>query len=159
MTSVLASPRKCQWLDSIICTFTPLNSVAFLQAVGYYIRFGCDAVVPPLVVVITEEWMQIVLFPFRKGEERLVNGILLPKIDLWKAGPEIDEKVLWLLCLFSCPDHYVEDLTLPKKQKAVPKRKLKARILTEEESLELKVMAQQAEIESLKKQLRLSKHK
>ena len=65
----------------------------------------------------------------------MVNGILLPKIDLWKAGPEIDEKVLWLLCLFSCPDHYVEDLTLPKKQKAVPKRKLKARILTEEESL------------------------
>ena len=88
----------------------------------------------------------------------MVNGILLPKIDLWKAGPEIDEKVLWLLCLFSCPDHYVEDLTLPKKQKAVPKRKLKARILTEEESLTQKAMTQQAEIERLKKRLRLLRH-
>ena len=77
--------------------------------------------VPPLVVVTTEEWMQIVLFPFRKGE-RLVNGILLPKIDLWKAGPEIDEKVLWLLRLFVCPDHYVEDLTLPKEGSSAKKK-------------------------------------
>ena len=116
---------------------------------GYYIQFGCDAVVPPLVVVITEEWMQIVLFPFRKRGERLVNGVLLPKIDLWKAGPEIDEKVLWLLCLFACPDHYVEDLPLPKKQEAVPKRNLKARILTEEESLTQKVATLQDENECL----------
>ena len=60
---------------------------------GYYIRFGCDALVPPLVVVITEEWMQIILFPFTKQEERLVNAVLLPKIGVWKAGAEIDDKV------------------------------------------------------------------
>ena len=46
----------------------------------YYIRFGCDALVPPLVFVITEEWVQIIPFPFTKREERLVNAVLLPKI-------------------------------------------------------------------------------
>ena len=49
------------------------------------------------------------------------------------------------LVSLACPDHYVEDLTLPKKQEAVPKRKLKARILTEEESLTQKVTTLQAE--------------
>ena len=70
---------------------------------GYYIRFGCDAVVPPLVVVIRVDADRSVSI---QKKRRTVGK--LPKIDLWKAGPEIDEKVLWLLCLFVCPDHYVE---------------------------------------------------
>ena len=122
---------------------------------GYYIRFGCDALVPPLVVVITEEWVQIILFPFiNQRGERLVNAVLLPKIGLWKAATEIDDKVQWLLCLFACPDYYVGDLMLPKGLKAVPKRRLKARILTEAESLKQKVSVLEDKLEKQERQLK-----
>ena len=122
---------------------------------GYYIRFGCDALVPPLVVVITEEWVQIILFPFTNERgERLVNAVLLPKIGLWKVAAEIDDKVQWLLCLFACPDYYVEDLMLPKRLKPVPKRRLKAQILTEAESLKQKLTALQDKLEKKERQLK-----
>ena len=42
----------------------------FLQALGYFYKLGSIAALnPPLVMVITEEWANIIIFPFRRDQD------------------------------------------------------------------------------------------
>ena len=53
------------------------------QVIGYYIALVSDEKSTPLVFVLSDKTMQLVMFPFVKGDEKLINAVKLPPIDLW----------------------------------------------------------------------------
>ena len=48
-----------------LCFIALSTSLPFLQAIGYHIAFASDGVFTQLVIVITKQWIQMVLFPFQ----------------------------------------------------------------------------------------------
>ena len=53
------------------------------QVIGYYIALVSDEKSAPLVFVLSDKTMQLVMFPFVKDNEKLINAVKLPPIDLW----------------------------------------------------------------------------
>ena len=112
----------------------------FLQAIGYYIAFQSDPKKVPLVVVMTENHHEIILFPFDGGAEDsdpLINAVVLPPESLWKDIDikEISLSVLWKLCALAYPDKGISSIPLDKCYTLVRKRLLKERIYTHTESM------------------------
>ena len=83
----------------------------------------------------------------RQASDALVNAVILPKIPLWESCYELSKDVMWVLVAFSCPDHAIEKVTLPEDISAVPKRKVKGRILTFTQSLQATIEERMATIE------------
>ena len=53
------------------------------QVIGYYIAFVSGETSSPLVFVLSDKSMQLVMFPFMKDNEKLVNAVRMPSLDLW----------------------------------------------------------------------------
>ena len=96
-----------------------------------------STVTPPVAVVLSENTMQLVLFPFRENAEMLINAVLLPECSIWGTS-SILEKVIFgiLMCIV---DSSVFDraeaveYTFPDK---LVKRVIEKRVVTEKEELE-----------------------
>ena len=74
-----------------------------MQALGYFYKLGSIASLnPPLVMVITEEWANVIVFPFRRDQDLLANCVELEKIQLFKGGSkEINAELLAFVLLFT----------------------------------------------------------
>lgn len=78
-----------------------------MQAIGYYYSaLDIDLKCPekrvdedhlPLIMAQTEQWTQLVFFPFKDKK----RGILLPKFDM--TGKKFKLVTLWIITLLSCP--------------------------------------------------------
>jgi hypothetical protein len=55
------------------------------QAIGYFLATG-SSVVPPLVLVIDKQYIQILLFPFKEREHQLVNCLVIPQMRIFVNG-------------------------------------------------------------------------
>ena len=76
----------------------------FLQALGYFNKLGSIAsLTPPLVMVITEEWANVIVFPFRRNQDLLANCVELEGIQLFTGNKQINLDLLSFVLLFTCP--------------------------------------------------------
>ena len=56
---------------------------ASAQAVGYFFKLDQIAsLYPPLVIVMTEDWMNVMFFPFKRGTELLANCVEFEHVPL-----------------------------------------------------------------------------
>ena len=80
-----------------------MNYISVLQAVGYFFKLGDIASLnPPLIVVIMEEWANVIVFPFRRGNDLLTNCVDLEHIPL-HTGNTINSELLSFILLFTNP--------------------------------------------------------
>ena len=80
-----------------------MNFISVLQALGYFYKLGSIAsLTPPLVIVITEEWANIIVFPFRRDQDLLANCVKLEGIPL-HTGNTLNRDLLSFILLFTCP--------------------------------------------------------
>ena len=76
-----------------------------MQALGYFYKLGSIAALnPPLVMVITEEWANIIIFPFRRDQDLLANCVEFERMQLFKGGSEINPELLAFVLLFTRPN-------------------------------------------------------
>ena len=88
----------------MICVFLMCHPwTLFLQALGHFYKLGSIAsLTPPLVMVITEEWANVIVFPFRTNQDLLANCVELG-IQLFKGNKQINLDLLSFVLLFTCP--------------------------------------------------------
>ena len=61
------------------------SSNAVAQAIGYFLAFKTLPAIPPLLFVLTEEFLKIILFPFKSaGNEDMITAIMLEPLPIWE---------------------------------------------------------------------------
>ena len=113
---------------------------AVAQAIGYHIALLTEKTTPPLVFVLSEEYLEIILFPFQDGRSNpLINAVRLDKIPLWKETDEFDINVMQILFTFLERTLHSDDPMLSTYQpgplflthdSCVPKRSLRHNVQT-----------------------------
>ena len=108
-----------------------------------------STVTRPVALVLSENTMQLVLFPFQDDNEILINAVLLPECTLWGTS-SILEKVIFgiLMCTVDSSILGAKAIEYPFHDKIV-KRSIEKCVITETEELE-KV---QEERDTLKKKM------
>ena len=129
---------------------------AVAQAIGYHIALLTEKTTPPLVFVLSEEYLEIILFPFQDGQGNpLINAVRLDKISLWKETDEFDINVMQILFTFLERTLHSDDPMFSTYQpgplflthdSCVPKRSLRHNVQTWKR-------AEAQEIETLKQAL------
>ena len=113
-----------------------MNFIAVSQAVGYFFKLPVAALHPPLVMVMTEEWTNVIFFPFKRGQHILANCVEYSHIPLME-GNTISLSLLAFILLFTNPvGTPFQAVSLPVYGgMAVSKEALKYKILTDHEAL------------------------
>ena len=87
---------------------------ASAQAVGYFFKLDQIAsLYPPLVIVMTEDWVNVMFFPFKRGTELLANCVEFEHVPLC-MGNLINLDFLSFILLFTNPGrHALKAVTFP----------------------------------------------
>ena len=89
-------------------------SHAVAQAIGYHVKLPSSYLKQPLVLVITEDYIRFLFFPFQDDDGHiLVNAVVTDKIRLFDGEKLVLENIL----LLSTPNFSfrVDPIKLPKK--------------------------------------------
>ena len=121
------------------------------QLIGYFAAFQI-AVLTPLAFVLTEQYVQIVVFPFYGSSHLLINAVALPKLNMFTQSGDVNRLPLQLILSLSKSTLLKTQVTLPEGCCTMSKDQLCKNILTEKqkmsqrvEELEIKIAQQQAE--------------
>ena len=120
-----------------------MNYITVLQAVGYFFNLSVMNLHPPLVIVMTEKFMNIIYFPFKQDNFLLANCIEFRHVPLCKESTILDSNLPGFIMLFTNPEGPVlTPKSLPSYgDEMVTKEALECKIETKEESVTaLKVM-------------------
>ena len=99
----LASRRHRQ--DEIVAVIIEAKLVkhhkfqhAVAQVIRYYISMMCDKMTTPLVFVVSDAYIEIILFPFHdEKNDPFVNAVRLGKMPIWNEVKEFDISVMQAL--------------------------------------------------------------
>ena len=118
-----------------------------MPAVVYFFNLPVAALHPPLVVVMTEEWANVIFFPFKRGTDLLVNSVEFSHVPLIE-GNRISLSLLAFLLLFTnLAGAALEAITfLSYGGMEVSKETLKGQILTDYEVFRKENKRLQAEL-------------
>ena len=67
--------------------------------IGYYVALECVVHLPPLAMVLSEEGIQFILFPFQNGDDDLINALALSQCEIWGGKSRLDWDVLAMVLL------------------------------------------------------------
>lgn len=85
---------------------------AIAQVIGYYAAFNIDADLNPIAMVISQDFIQFVIFPFRDKDQPLINAVSLDHIYLWEEENVLNRNLLKLLLAFLKEDSGVQRVGL-----------------------------------------------
>ena len=110
---------------------------ASAQAVGYFFNLSLMSLHPPLVIVMTEKFMNIIYFPFKWDNFLLANCVEFRHVPLCKESTILDDNLLGFIILFTNPEGPVlTPKSLPSYGgEMVTKEALECKIETKEESV------------------------
>ena len=111
-----------------------MNYITVLQAVGYLSVMNLH---PPLVIVMTEKFMNIIYFPFKQDNFLLANCVGFRHVPLCKESTILDANLPGFIMLFTNPEGPVlTPKSLPSYGgEMVTKEALEYKIETKEESV------------------------
>ena len=131
------------------------------QLIGYFAAFNVT-VYTPLVFVLTEFYVDIVLFPFKASAVPLINAVVLPRLYLFNKKGTVNQFTLNFLLSFSKSFLHAKKVKLPDGIPHISMESLALRVQTERQQIEelqhkLKASAREnaylkAQIEALKAQ-------
>ena len=115
-----------------------LIPVYFFQALGYFLAFKTEIVLPPVVFVLTETVIKVLLFPFcdTSGHD-LCIALKLKDLNLWENSsgfPQLCQNTLTFLALLTLHRPNC-DVKFPKCTQGEFKKSLHKKVLTHEDFL------------------------
>ena len=87
----------------------------FLQAIAYFISVPTMVKKSPLVLIVTENEIQWIIFPFVRSSDKapIVNAVEFEAQNLWlEDGVHINNKALLLCMIMSSPNFYIQPVEI-----------------------------------------------
>ena len=126
------------------------------QLIGYFAAFEI-VVETPLAFVLTEKYVQIVVFPFYGNSHLLINAVALPKLNIFTQSGSVNQLPLQLILSLSKSTSPTQQVTLPEGCHTMSKEQVSMNILTEKQKMSQRLEELQARILEQEMKARMEK--
>ena len=129
------------------------------QLIGYFAAFKIT-VDMPLVFVLTELYVQIVLFPFVDSDRtHLINAVVLPRLGIFEESGGINQQTLHLLLSLSKSFMHTVEVALPDGCYSISRAVVSTHIQTESQRIAQMLAEAQREAQIYKGEAQIYKEK